>query len=246
VRTGLRRADDPRIVASVQLIDSLLRRETPSGPCYYRYNGDGYGEHPDGSGFDGTGIGRLWPLLTGERGHYALAAGQEAQAYLDAMARMTGPGGLIPEQIWDSDPIVEHGLAPGKPSGSAMPLVWAHAEFLKLLAAQANGRPAELLDAVKARWNGVAPEAGTWFWRRNSVFHRAPAGRRLVFEETGPFGFAWSRDGGRETTLHSTPGAFGLHAVTLAPEALAGARRLAFSLTPDSGEALHADIELTA
>ncbi len=245
VRTGLRRADDPRIVATVELVDSLLKVETPSGPSYHRYNGDGYGEHADGTGFNGTGIGRLWPLLTGERGHYALAASQDAQPYLDAMARMTGPGGLIPEQIWDSDPIPERGLAPGKPSGSAMPLVWAHAEFLKLLAAQANGRPAELLDAVEARWNGIAPKAETWFWRRNSLFRQAPAGRRLVFEDMAPFVFTWSRDGGPEATLPSVPSHFGLHAATLDAEALAGATRLDFTLTPGQGEPLTDRIDLT-
>ena len=107
VRAGLRRADDPRIVATVKLVDALLQVETPSGPSYRRYNGDGYGEHEDGSPYDGTGVGRLWPLLTGERGHYALLAGEDPQPYLDAMNRMTGRGGLIPEQIWDGEPIPE-------------------------------------------------------------------------------------------------------------------------------------------
>ena len=156
---------------------------------------------------------------------------------------MTGPGGLIPEQIWDADPIPDRGLFPGKPSGSAMPLVWAHSEFLKLLAAQANGRPAELLDAVEARWSGVAPRAETWFWRRNSLFRQAPAGRRLVFEDTGPFAFAWSRDGGPAATLRSTPSQFGLYAVALEADALAGAGRLDFTLTPEQGDPLTDSID---
>jgi glucoamylase len=244
VRTGLRRAHDPRIVDSVHLIDSLLRVETPSGPSFRRYNGDGYGEHSDGRPFDGTGRGRLWPLLTGERGHYAIAAGENAQPYLDAMSRMTGPGGLIPEQIWDTDPIPALGLYPGKPSGSAMPLVWAHAEFVKLLAAQANGRPAELFDAVESRWSGRAPVAETWFWRRNSLFRQSPR-RRLAFEDPSPFTLAYSLDDGPETTLTSTPGHFGLCEVVLAPETLGTAGKLTFSLTLPDGTALTDTITFT-
>ena len=75
VRFGLRAPDDPRIVDSVRVIDHVLRAELPTGPGWRRYNGDGYGEHDDGSPFDGTGVGRVWPLLAGERAHYELAAG---------------------------------------------------------------------------------------------------------------------------------------------------------------------------
>ena len=82
--------------------------------------------------FDGEGRGRGWPLLTGERGHYAVAAGEDALPYIEAMMAMSSPLGLIPEQVWDSAPIAQYDLKPGKPSGSAMPLVWAHAEFIKL------------------------------------------------------------------------------------------------------------------
>ena len=66
VRFGLRAADDPRIRDTAKVIDALLKVETPSGPTWHRYNDDGYGEHADGTPFDGTGIGRGWPLLTGE------------------------------------------------------------------------------------------------------------------------------------------------------------------------------------
>jgi glucoamylase len=134
VRFGLRRADDPKILNTVKIIDELLKIDFPSGKCWYRYNNDGYGEHPDGSAFDGTGIGRPWPLMTGERAHYEIAAGnfKEAQRLKKAMESFANEGGMIPEQLWDADDIPERELFFGKPSGSAMPLVWAHAEYLKL------------------------------------------------------------------------------------------------------------------
>ena len=135
VRFGLRAADDPRIVNTITAIDAVLKRELPAGPYWYRYNDDGYGEHTDGQPFDGSGIGRLWPLLTGERAHYALAAGRfdEARRLLRTLEATASPGGLLPEQIWDSDDIPARQLYLGRPSGSAMPLAWAHAEHIKLL-----------------------------------------------------------------------------------------------------------------
>jgi glucoamylase len=94
VRFGLRAPDDPRIRNTVRAIDALLKVELPTGPCWRRYNGDGYGEHEDGRPFDGTGAGRLWPLLTGERAHYELAAGNRdgARKLLAALESFASDG----------------------------------------------------------------------------------------------------------------------------------------------------------
>ena len=142
VRFGLRSADDPRIVNTVRVIDALLRINTPSGPAWHRYNDDGYGEHEGGSPYDGTGVGRLWPLLTGERAHYELAAARPAaaQRLLITLEAFANEGGMIPEQLWDSADIPERELFFGRPAGSAMPLVWAHAEYLKLCRSLKDGR----------------------------------------------------------------------------------------------------------
>jgi len=164
VRYGLRSAHDPSITDSIKVIDHLLKTDTPSGPVWHRYNNDGYGEHNDGSGFDGTGHGRGWPLLTGERGHYALSAGEDVTPYLDAMMAMSSPLGLIPEQVWDAAPIPAHDLVPGKPSGSAMPLVWAHAEFCKLCHSLAQGYPVDRPAATWARYQGTRPKIDYDIW----------------------------------------------------------------------------------
>ena len=143
VRFGLRGPDDPRILNTIRVIDALLRVQLPQGPCWYRYNGDGYGEHKDGSAFDGTGIGRPWPLLAGERAHYELAAGRrsEAEALLTMMENCTiGQSRLLPEQVWDADDIPSLELFRGKPTGSACPLVWAHSEYVKLRRSLRDGK----------------------------------------------------------------------------------------------------------
>ena len=141
VRFGLRAPDDPRIPNTVAAIDALLKRDFPAGPYWYRYNDNGYGEHADGVPFDGVGIGRLWPLLTGGRAYYELAAGrpEEAERLLATFEASASTGGLLPEQIWDSEDIPDREQFLGRPSGSAMPLVWAHAEHIKLLRSLRDG-----------------------------------------------------------------------------------------------------------
>ncbi len=80
VRYGIRSPFDPLIVDSLKVVDAVLKTETPFGPCWHRYNYDGYGQRDDGSAFDVWGRGRLWPLLTGERGHYAAGCRARCQA----------------------------------------------------------------------------------------------------------------------------------------------------------------------
>jgi glucoamylase len=142
VRFGLRAPDDPRIVNTVKVIDALLRTRTDTGPAWYRYNGDGYGERENGDPFDGMGVGRPWPLLAGERAHYELAAGRPEAAVhlLGVMRAQASDGGMLPEQVWDGQDIPERELFNGRPSGGAMPLVWAHAEYAKLVRSLHDGR----------------------------------------------------------------------------------------------------------
>jgi glucoamylase len=178
-RYGLRAAADPAMAASVAAIDELLKTDTPNGPVWHRYNGDGYGEHPDGAPFDGWGRGRGWPLLTGERGHLALLADEDARPYLQAMMQMTGKGGLLPEQVWDSAAIPERGLYPGQPSGSAMPLVWAHAEFIKLAFSIAAGAPVDRPARTWARYAGHRPKLDYTLWQPRQRVGELLAGQEL-------------------------------------------------------------------
>ncbi|HEU4785977.1 MAG TPA: glycoside hydrolase family 15 protein [Gemmatimonadaceae bacterium] len=132
VRLGIRRADDPLIRRSLDVIDKVIRRDTPNGPGWYRYNHDGYGEKPDGTGYDGTGVGRLWPLLTGERGEYALALGEDARPYLRALGAFGNEGRMLPEQVWDLPTSPLPSLVFGEGTGSATPLAWTNAQFIRL------------------------------------------------------------------------------------------------------------------
>src|SRR5271157_1106902 len=181
VRFGLRAADDPRILDTVKVIDRLLKVDLPQGPGWRRYNLDGYGEKADGRPFDGAGIGRAWPLLAGERAHYALAAGKtaEAEALLSTIEAQTSPGGLIPEQVWDGPPIPAKELAPGEPSSSAMPLVWAHAEYVKLLRSLADGAVFDRPPHTLRRYVRGKAQPRCRPWRPDCPVAAIPAGRAL-------------------------------------------------------------------
>ena len=167
----------------------MLGADTPSGRAYRRYDIDGYGEWLDGSGWPVRkfGIGRPWPLLAGERGHLDVLAGGDAKAQLQAMLAMRGLGGLLPEQIWDSGPLPWRDLRPGQPTGSAMPLAWAHSELIKLAVAVATKKPVELLNLVSDRYHAAVPASQTWFWRDSAPVLALPAGRTLVVADLGPF-----------------------------------------------------------
>lgn len=152
VRYGIRRADDPLMVDSLKVVDYCLRLETPFGPCWRRYNHDGYGQKKNGGPYDGSGQGRAWPLLGGERAHYELAAGRDVSSLIETYEQFASIGGMFPEQVWDREDLPEEGMYKGRSAGSAQPLVWAHAEYLKLLRSVADGRIFDTLPVVAERY----------------------------------------------------------------------------------------------
>jgi glucan 1,4-alpha-glucosidase len=151
VRLGIRPPTDRRIVTSLGVVDRTIKVDTPKGPGWYRYNHDGYGEKADGRGWDLTGIGRLWPLLTGERGEYEIARGGDGRPFLDAMLKFANAGRMLPEQVWDraEAPPPPH-LRFGEGTGSATPLAWSHAQFIRLALAIKQRRIIETPEVVRA------------------------------------------------------------------------------------------------
>ena len=210
VRFGLRAPDDPRIVNTVRVIDALLKTDTPFGPVWRRYNRDGYGEKRDGSPFDGeSGIGRSWPLLTGERAHYELLAGRprEAERLLAAMECFAGDGKMLPEQVWDAEDIPSRDLFFGRPSGSAMPLAWAHAEYIKLRRSLAEGRAFDLPPQTWQRYVVQQAEGRHVIWRIDHQRPTLPQGKILRIMLDAPATLEWKGDwrgsGGRASTANA-------------------------------------------
>jgi glucoamylase len=162
-RLGELPATDPDVQASLKVVDSVVGTQTASGPGWHRYgvkatgSTDGYGDcyvpdptscSPTGAPWfpTATGSGHPWPLLDGERAEQDLQTGQTVGAVqlLQTMENMTSGLGLVPEQAWEDPdvPASPYGSAPktasigftnGKPAGSASPLIWAQAQYLRLV-----------------------------------------------------------------------------------------------------------------
>ena len=241
VRLGILPASDSDVQASLNVIDKVIERQTPSGPGFYRYgydstqSTDGYGDCyvlPSGTNATGcfpsgkpwpsnnpgtttsnVGTGHLWPVLSGERGEYEVAAGDFhfAGDLLTSMRNMTSGQGLEPEQAWEdpdlaaspfgTDPTVASiGFTDGKPAGSASPLTWAQSQYARLALALSTGRNLETPDIVTDRYvkNGppgtipltiTSPAAGaTVTTPMVTVTGTTAPGARVTAESAGPLG----------------------------------------------------------
>jgi glucoamylase len=194
VRYGIRDPHDPVVVDSLKVVDAVLKVDMPQGPFWRRYNHDGYGQRADGTSFKGWGIGRPWPLLTGERGHYELAAGRDARPYLRTMQRSAVGIGLIPEQVWDQSAIPAKLLIPGGPTGAVIPLGWAHAEYIKLVRSIADQRVFDLIAPVHARYAGrnQPDRMRLEVWSRKRRIQSIPTGCRLRVIADVEFTLRWT------------------------------------------------------
>ncbi len=215
VRYGIRRPRDPLIEDSLAVVDTVLKVDTPFGPCWRRYNHDGYGQRDDGRGFDGWGVGRAWPLLTGERAHYELAAGRPAAHLIRAIEGFATRGGMLPEQIWDRPDVPEREMYFGKATGSAMPLLWAHSEYMKLLRSAWDEEVFDRIALVEQRYaNGTRRDLEIWKPNRQPV--RISAGAALRVQASAPFRLRWTRDEWRtiaEDDAHAV--GIGLHYIDI-------------------------------
>lgn len=167
VRFGLRSPDDPVVRDSIRLIDRVLKRDLPQGPGWRRYNHDGYGQQSDGGPFDGAGVGRCWPILTGERGHYELAAGGDPMPFITALEGFANAGCMLTEQLWDDDDLSDRGLKRGQPTGAAMPLCWSHAEYISLVRSRRDGVCFDRVEPAYQRYvvNPVKSRHEIWSFR---------------------------------------------------------------------------------
>lgn len=194
VRYGIRKPNDPLIEDSLRVVDAVLKVDTPFGPCWRRYNHDGYGQRDDGGPYQGWGCGRAWPLLTGERGHYELAAGRDVLPFLKSLESLATSTGLLAEQVWDKQDLPKAHLSFGRPTGSAMPLAWAHAEYIKLVRSTADRRVFDLIPEVADRYGNRQTVKPLEIWKFNRQVRSMPPGRTLRILAFAPFQLRWTSD----------------------------------------------------
>jgi len=204
VRFGIRKPDDAIVRDSIEVIDGVLKRELPQGPGWRRYNHDGYGQKDDGSAFDGTGVGRCWPILTGERGHYELAAGRDSKPFIRSMEDFANEGGMLTEQLWDGPDLSHKGrthsgesgthMKPGCPTGAAMPLCWSHAEYVALVRSRHDGVCFDRVDPAFERYVLNPAQSRYEIWTVRHPLRLAPPGKILRIIVAAEATIVWSTD----------------------------------------------------
>ena len=188
-RLGILPADDADVQRSLPVVDDTIRRDTDSGPGFYRYGTatpgteDGYGDcyEPDATNCSpngkpwptgNSGSGHVWPVLNGERAEQHLQTGEAATAarLLLGMQRFASGIGLVPEQAWENPdlPASPFGTNPetasigfenGGAAGSASPLTWAQAQQVRLTQSLGRSRPVEQPRIVRKRYQPTPPPA---------------------------------------------------------------------------------------
>ena len=93
--------------------------------------------------------------------------------------------------------------------------------ILKLLVANHDGKPVELLKAVEERYGGEPPVARQWHWRTEAQYEQLARGRRLAVEDRAPFTLRYGFD--RWDLVNeriASRGPMGLWVVTFMPDEL--------------------------
>jgi glucoamylase len=210
VRLGIRSANDPIVRDSIEVIDRVLKYDLPQGPGWRRYNHDGYGQKDDGSAFDGRGVGRCWPILTGERGHYELAAGRDPLPFITSLENFSNQGGMITEQLWDGDDLPDGRMKRGCPTGAAMPLCWSHAEYVSLVRSRHDGVCFDRVEPAFQRYVMNPVRSGYEIWSLRHPLRRVPGGKTLRIILAAEATVVWSNDDWTHTNRSNTTRESGL------------------------------------
>ena len=184
-----------------------LSNSTPLGSCWRRYSYDGYGQRDDGGPFQWEGRGRGWPLLTGERGHYELAAGRDCGAFIRAMGQFATPTGLLTEQVWDGPDLPGQRLTLGRPTGAAMPLMWAHAEYIKLLRSAADSQVIDFVPEAADRYCSGKGCRPIEVWKPTRKARAVRRGMTLRIQAPAAFRLHWSLNDWQDTVDTPSAGA---------------------------------------
>jgi glucoamylase len=204
VRFGIRDANDPIIRDSIEVIDRVLKHDLPQGPGWRRYNHDGYGQKDDGGAFDGTGVGRCWPILTGERGHYELAAGRDPKRFIAAIENFANQGGMITEQLWDGPDLPDAHMKRGCPTGAAMPLCWSHAEYISLVRSCHDGVCLDCIGPASHRYVLQPVQSNHEIWTPRYPARRVSRGKILRIILAAQATVVWATDGATRSNVSDT------------------------------------------
>jgi glucoamylase len=97
--------------------------------------------------------------------------------------------------VWDSPDLESASMYFGKPAGSAMPLMWAHAEYVKLLRSVTDGQVFDLIPIVAERYLNGRGRKDLEVWKAVRQVKEVVAGQVLRIQAPEPFRLHWTDDG---------------------------------------------------
>jgi glucoamylase len=113
---------------------------------------------------------------------------------ITAIESFTSEGGMLPEQIWDAPDLPAKGMFLGRPSGSAMPLAWAHSEYIKLLRSCSDGAIFDRVEPVAERYLHGKRSLSVEICKRDRLLESIAAGKTLRIMEDTRFRLLWTQD----------------------------------------------------
>ena len=102
---------------------------------------------------------------------------------------------MLPEQVWDEADLPEAKMVKGKPTGSAMPLCWAHAEYLMLVRSFKDGRIYEQPPLTYERYAKQKRGSDYEIWTLAHQIQKIPSGKKLRIIMAAGGLVHWSADG---------------------------------------------------
>ena len=103
--------------------------------------------------------------------------------------------GMLTEQVWDEPDRPGMHMFLGRPTTAAMPLMWAHAEYIKLLRSIKDGQVFDFIPEVAERFRNGAGRKKLEIWKRNRRVRSVKAGWTLRIQASERFRLHWSADG---------------------------------------------------
>jgi glucoamylase len=99
----------------------------------------------------------------------------------------TVANGIVTEEVWNAPNRTNPTFSKGGPTGSAMPLAWAHAEYIKLVRSVSDGEVFDRLDVVAKHYLNPHQPSSLEIWNFDYRPSQMKAGNTLRFLLGGNF-----------------------------------------------------------
>ena len=114
--------------------------------------------------------------------------------FIETMEKFANQGGMLTEQVWDADDLPNGKMKRGEPTGAAMPLCWAHAEYLTLVRSRQSRECFDRIAPVYERYAKNKTGSHLEIWTFAYQCPRIRAGKNMRIITHAPATVRWSFD----------------------------------------------------